>query len=239
MARILITGATGNIGGAIAAAMAPHAARLCLAYASSQSRAEELADRLRASCAGVSTVRKDLSLAGASEELVAEAVATMGGVDVLIHLASSFMRTPLDELTEAQFDEVADANLKAPLFIAKAAAEVMGDAGGSMTFFSDIAAVRPYGGYLPYCMAKAGVEAMVRGLAKSLAPRVRVNAIAPFIVTRPAGMTEKGWNDLIDKTPMRSATSPEEIAALVRWLAIEARTTTGEIVRIDGGRLLR
>jgi pteridine reductase len=52
-------------------------------------------------------------------------------------------------------------------------------------------------------------------------------------------MTEKGWNDLINETPMRSATSPEEIAALVRWLAIEARTTTGEIVRIDGGRLLR
>ena len=111
--------------------------------------------------------------------------------------------------------------------------------GGRMIFLSDVAAQRPYAGYLPYCVAKAGVDALVRGLAKSLAPKVQVNGVAPYLVTRPEWLSDKGWADLLSKMPMRKASEPDEIASVVEMIAKSGDSITGQVIAIDGGRLLR
>lgn len=239
MLRVLITGATGNLGEAVANTLARPATHLCLSYKSSQAKAQALARSLSGCCEKVDAFAADLATDRGPMNLIEHAMHVMGGIDVLVHLASAFEKAAFDQVSEEGWRRVVDANLKAPFFLAQAAAKAMERDGGSMTFFSDTAVQRPYGNYLPYCMSKAGVEAMVRGLARTLAPKIRVNAVAPFIVTRPPDMTEKGWTDLINKTPSRSPTSPEEVAGLVKWLAIEAHTTTGQVITIDGGRLLR
>ena len=239
MARILITGATGNLGEAIASTLSAHASHLCLSYKSSQGKAQALARELTECCEKVDAFAQDLSADRGPENLIEHAMQVMGGVDVLINLASSFEKASLASTDEEGWQRTVDANLKAPFFLAQATARAMESEGGSMIFFSDTAAVRPYGSYLPYCMAKAGVETMVKGLARTLAPRIRVNAIAPYIVSKPDDMSEKGWQDLINKTPSRRPTEPEEIASLVKWLAIDAQTTTGQVITLDGGRLLR
>lgn len=239
MKKILITGATGNLGEAIATTMSAHASHLCLNFRSSQRRAEELARRLAERGGRVDAFAQDLAAECGPENLIEHAMHAMGGIDVLINLASSFEKASLATTDEEGWQRIVDMNLKAPFFLAKAAAMAMESNGGSMIFFSDTAAARPYGNYLPYCMAKAGVETMVKGLARTLAPRIRVNAIAPYIVSKPDDMSEKGWQDLINKTPSRMPTEPEEIASLVKWLAIDAQTTTGQVITLDGGRLLR
>jgi NAD(P)-dependent dehydrogenase (short-subunit alcohol dehydrogenase family) len=237
--KILITGATGNLGEAIAATMSAHASHLCLNFRSSHRRAEELARRIAERGGRVDAFAQDLTTERGPENLIEHAMHVMGGVDVLINLVSSFEKAPLASTDEEGWQRIVDTNLKAPFFLAKATAMAMESSGGSMIFFSDTAAARPYGSYLPYCMAKAGIETMVKGLARTLAPRIRVNAIAPYIVSKPDDMSEKGWQDLINKTPSRRPTEPEEVAALVKWLAIDAETTTGQVITLDGGRLLR
>jgi NAD(P)-dependent dehydrogenase (short-subunit alcohol dehydrogenase family) len=237
--RILITGATGNLGGAIAKAMCTHASHLCLGFKSSHRKAEELARSLAGGEARVNAFAQDLAADRGPENLIEHATHVMGGIDVLVNLASAFRKAPMAETSDEEWRETIDANLKAPFFLAKCAARAMESEGGSMIFFSDTAAARPYGNYLPYCMAKAGVETMVRGLARTFAPKISVNAIAPYLVSRPDDMSDKGWQDLINKTPSRRPTDPGEIAALVRWLALDAPTTTGQVITVDGGRLLR
>jgi pteridine reductase len=235
--RALITGASGSIGAAIAAAIAGPGAALVLQYRSSEERAREAARHAEGSGSKVDLIGCDISEAGAPEWLVAKACEAMGGLDLLVHCAAIFDHTPLESVTPEVWDRIVAVNLKAPFFLAKAAAYAM-KGGGSMIFLSDVAAAKPYSGYLPYCISKAGIESLVRGLARSLAPAIRVNAIAPYVVTRPEGMSDKGWNDLLCKTPMRRPSTPEEIASIARAL-VESETVTGQVICVDGGRLLR
>lgn len=239
MTKVLITGATGSLGAAVARVLAGPSTHLCLSFKSSHQKAEALARSLSEHCGRVHAFAQDLSHESGPRRLVEHAMKVMGGIDVLVNLASTFEKAPLYETGEEDWLRIIDANMKAPFFLAKSVSRAMESEGGSMVFFSDTAASRPYGNYLPYCMAKAGVENMVKGLARTLAPKIRVNAIAPYIVSKPDDMTEKGWQDLINKTPSRRPTEPTEIASLVRWLALDAHTTTGQVIVVDGGRLLR
>lgn len=236
--RILITGVTGTIGNAIARALAKPAVRIALHYHSATERAELLRIDIEKSGAYASLIRTDLSKPGGASSLVAETVKSMGGLDLLVHCAAIFERTPLGDVTEELWNKIITINLKAAFFLAQSSAFAMKENGGRMIFISDVAAVKPYAGYLPYCVAKAGIDSLVRGLAKSLAPGILVNAIAPYIVTRPTGMSDEGWNDLLSKMPTRKAQTPGEIAALAKMLA-ETTSITGQVIAVDGGRILR
>lgn len=237
--RILITGATGTIGSAVARSFAREGCAIALHWNASQAKAEALERELVSAGATVTAFRADLSIVDQATGLVAQAFDALGGLDLLVHCASRFGRTPLGTVTEEEWTGIIDLDLKAAFFIAQEAGMRMQQQGGKMIFLSDVAGVKPYAGYLPYCIAKAGVDALVRGLAKSLAPKVTVNAVAPYVVTRPAGITDRGWADLLSKMPTRHAQTPEEIAAVVRMIAESGESITGQIIAVDGGRLLR
>jgi pteridine reductase len=237
--RILITGATGSLGSCMAQAFAESDAHMVFSYFKNKNKARELVENIQGKANSVEAVQADLAKPNGPLHLISHCTKTLGGVDVLIHCASLFEKTPLGTVTSDKWDELIQINLRAAFFLAQSAAESMQVHGGSMIFLSDVAVQKPYGSYLPYCIAKAGIEALVRGLARTLAPKVRVNAVAPYIVTRPEGMSDKGWTDLINKTPMRQPNSVQEIVGLVKWLALDAHTTTGQVIAVDGGRLLR
>ncbi len=237
--RILITGATGSLGSSIAQALAESSSNMVLGYFKNKDKAHELKQSIEGISASIEAIQSDLTKPDGPEHLIQKSVDAMGGIDVLIHCASLFEKTPLGTVTSEKWDEIIQVDLKAAFFLAQSAAKSMQENGSSMVFLSDVAVQKPYGSYLPYCIAKAGIEALARGLARTLAPKIRVNAVAPYIVTRPETMSDKGWVDLINKTPMRRPNSIEEIVGLVKWLALDAHTTTGQVIAVDGGRLLR
>ena len=165
--KILLTGATGKIGQVIARRLIEARADLVLHYHSSpppDGRFVFQADFFR-----VSEVQR----------LVSAASIALGGLDVMIHAASIFERKPWNEVREADWDRMLAVDLRAAFFLAQAAAEQMKERGGKMIFFSDAAATDPYPSYLPYCVAKAGVDSLAKGLAKVVAPNITVHVIAP------------------------------------------------------------
>lgn len=237
--RIVITGSTGTIGGSIVRAFGNAENRLVLHCKSAKDRAATLKGELSASDIEAHVVALDLSKPKNAERLVDESMKILGGIDVLVHAAAIFGRMPLGTVTDEEWNSIIDTNLKASFFIAQAAGIHMQKDGGSIVIISDVAAQRPYAGYLPYCISKAGIDAMVHGLAKALAPKVIVNAVAPYAVTRPAGISDSGWNDMMNKVPLHRQTGADEVAGLVKILCDKNSTITGQIIAIDGGRTLR
>lgn len=238
--NILITGATGTLGSAIAKAIARGPNRFIALHCHRKTeKAHTLATELEKMGASTCVLTADLSKPGEAVKLATYAFDKLGGMDLFVHSASIFEHTPLGTVTDEQWDRIISIDLKAAFFLAQEVGMRMKKCGGKMVFLSDVAALRPYTGYLPYCIAKAGLDALVRGLAKSLAPKVLVNAVAPYVVTRPPGITDRAWNDLLSNMPTMKAQTPEEIAALIRMLAEEGESITGQVIAVDGGRMVK
>ena len=236
----LVTGAARRIGAAIARTL--HAAGYDLALHCHRSRAEldALAADLDSVRAGsVLALQADLAEFDRLPELVAAAVGRFGHLDALVNNASAFFPTRMGETTPAQWEALFAANARAPFFLAQAAAPHLRAARGAIVSLVDIYAERPLRDHAVYGMSKAALACMTRALALELAPEVRVNAIAPGAILWP----EEGKDDaakaaILARTPLGRTGTPEEIAEAVRWLLREARYTTGQVLRVDGGRLL-
>lgn len=237
--HILITGATGSIGREVVKSLASPDVNLFIhckfsaeEIGSLKFECEEMGARVHAKLSDISNIANAIALVG-------EACDQMGGLDAIVHCAAIFRKTPLGDVSEETWNEMIDTNLKSSFFLAQAASEKMKENGGSIIMLTDIAASRPYAGYLPYCISKAGIDAMIKGLAKALAPKITVNGVAPYAVTRPNEITDEGWNDMMNKIPLHRPSTAREIADIIKFLLQEDSTITGEIVRIDGGRSLR
>lgn len=193
---------------------------------------------LRARGVEAASVRADLTRGAQVERVCQATLDAFGRVDVLINNASLFCRTPWPEVTEHDWDQALNANLKSVFLCCQAFAPMMVERGGGcIVNLADVAGVRPWKNYLPYSIAKAGVIALTRGLAVALAPQVRVNAIAPGIALWPDDLSEATRAKLLTKVPLGRAGTPEEVARTVQFL-IESDYITGAVVPVEGGRLL-
>jgi len=237
---VLITGAARRVGAAIAQTL--HAAGYDLALHCRHSRAEldALIDTLESVRASSTlALQAELGDADALPELVYRTISRFGHLDGLVNNASAFFPTPLGTVTPQQWDELFASNARAPFFLAQAAANPLRERGGAIVNLLDIYAERPLPGYSVYCMAKAAQAAMTQALAHELGPEVRVNGIAPGAVMWPeGGNTYAKKDEIIARTPLRRAGSPDDVAGTVLWLLRDARFMTGQIVRVDGGRSL-
>ena len=240
----LITGSARRIGAAIAREL--HAAGYDLALHCHRSRQDmdALAATLEATRPRSTLVlQADLAQFDRLPELVAQAVGRFGRLDGLVNNASAFYPTPLGATTAAQWDDLMASNVRAPFFLAQAAAPHLSAAGGAIVNIADIHGERPLRGHAVYSMSKATLVMMTRALALDLAPAVRVNAISPGAVLWPESGDGPGKDDaekaaMLARTPLQRLGGPEEIAQAVLWLLREARYTTGQVLRVDGGRLL-
>ena len=141
--------------------------------------------------------------------------------------------------TPQQWDELFASNAKAPFFLAQAAAPHLKRSQGCIVSIVDIYAERPLPGHPVYCMAKAALAMMTLALARELGPEVRVNAVAPGAVLWPeSGKAYTDQQQLVARTPLKRAGSPEDVAAAVLFLLRDAKFTTGQILKVDGGRAL-
>ena len=234
----LVTGAAHRVGRAIAVGLGARGMRVVVHYRSSEAEANETARLVRAAGGAAAVVAGDLAQPGIPERVVFAAAAAFGGLDVLVNSAAVMERTPVGEVTEAQWDAMFAVNLRAPFFAAQAAARAMGERGGAIVNLADLAALETWTGYVPHGISKAGVVQMTRALAHALAPRVRVNAVAPGVVLLPTGWDEAAAERLRHTTPLQRLGSPADVVQAVLYL-LEADFVTGEVLVVDGGRHVR
>ena len=236
----LVTGASRRIGATIARTL--HAAGYDLAL---HHRRDD--DGMAALVVELESARADSTLALRAELadtdalpiLVADALARFGRLDALVNNASAFFATPIGRATAQQWDELFAANARAPFFLSQAAAPALRQTSGAIVNLTDIYAERPLREHTIYCMAKAALAMLTLSLAKELGPEVRVNAIAPGAVLWPeAGKSSAEQERLIAKTALRRAGDPQDVADAALFLIRDARYTTGQILRVDGGRAL-
>ncbi len=171
-------------------------------------------------------------------ELVAATVDRFGRLDGLVNNASSFFPTPLAGIDLRAWDELVGSNLQAPLFLTQAAAPQLSASGGSVVNITDIHAERPLAGYPLYCAAKAGLLGLTRALAIELAPRVRVNAVAPGPILWPESeiFDSLARAEIVADTLLKRIGCPQDVARAVHYLLAAADYVTGQVINVDGGR---
>jgi len=171
--------------------------------------------------------------------MVQETVRHFGHLDALVNNASSFYATTLEEVDEAHWTDLIGTNLKAPLFLAQAAAAELRKRNGAIVNIVDIHAERPMQGHLLYSVAKAGLAALTKALAQELAPQVRVNAVAPGVIIWPEQgdwENESRRKQIVEHTLLKREGEPDDIAKTVEFLISNAPYITGQIINVDGGR---
>ncbi len=192
--------------------------------------------RLIESAGGAASLFKaDLRDATAAAKLADDVGAACGPLDLLVKSAASMLRTPLDSVTPDQWDEVFALNLRAPFFLSVAAARVMGEKGGVIVNISDHMGFESWASFVPHGVSKAGISAMTHLLAGTLAPRIRVNAVAPGAVLAPVAWPAAEQDKYKRATPLARIGTPADVVGAIRYL-IGAEYVTGETLFVDGGR---
>jgi len=234
----LITGAARRIGAQIVRSLHAAGANVVIHCHRSRAEADLLAAELeRARPASTAIVAADLLDVTTLPSLVLAARERFGALDVLINNASSFYPTPMGSITAAQWDDLLGSNLRAPTFLAQAAASELVRTRGLIVNIVDIHGMRPLRDHVVYSTAKAGLIMLTRALARELAPDVRVNAVAPGPVMWPeSGMEEERKQQILSNTPLHRIGSPDDIARAVLFFATDAPFVTGQILSVDGGR---
>jgi len=236
---VLITGGAKRVGAAICRRLHAGGANLMLHYRASAGEARLLQAELNHVRAdSVALIQADLLEVAKLPSLVEQTLSRFGRLDALVNNASSFHATAVGDISAAQWDDLIGTNLRAPLFLAQAAAPALRKTQGAIVNITDIHAERPLKGYVVYSVAKAGLAGLTRSLARELAPDVRVNAVAPGPILWPDddSFDELARQRIITNTPLRREGTPEDIATAVWFLLAEASYVTGETIAVDGGR---
>lgn len=236
---VLITGGARRVGAAIARLLHARGMNLVIHYLSSEKSAHALQQELHeARPDSVMLMRGDLSSGDQLlKNLVFESVEAFGRLDALINNAARIYATPLGEASEAQWDDLIGANMKAPFFLSQAAAPHLKKNSGCIVNIADVYAERPLPGYPIYSVTKAGLVMLTKVLARELGPDVRVNAIAPGVILWPeSGIDEMSQQRIISRTPLKRAGDPEDIARAVLFFLGDAGFVTGQVLGVDGGR---
>lgn len=234
----LVTGGAVRVGKAIALALAQEGADIAFSYNSSAGPAEETAREIEALGRRTFYRQADVAYVDQCKALVGETIATLGRLDVLVNSASLWHKTPLAQLTEADWDYVTSIILKGSLFTAQAAADQLGASGeGLIVNIIDLSSYKPFPNFVAHSAAKAGLLNLTYSLALSLAPNVRVNAIAPGPVLPPPNYTEQQIAATAKRTLLGRWGTAEDVAEAVVYFA-KASYVTGAVLHVDGGEHL-
>lgn len=236
---VLITGAAHRIGAVTARYLHEAGFNIILHYLSSRSPAQALQKELNAKRENsVVLVQADLLANNALTALAKEAYNAWQRLDVLVNNASTFYRTPIGSANDQHWDDLFGTNVKAPFFLAQAAAPFLRKTRGCIINMVDIHARRPLKEYSIYSMAKAALETMTKALARELGPEIRVNGVAPGAILWPDDLDEVTKQRIVSKTFLKRKGEPADIAKAIRFIIEDAPYMTGQIISIDGGRSL-
>jgi pteridine reductase len=235
----LVTGGGIRVGRAIALGLAEAGARVVVHYNRSAKEADEVVALVRERGGEAVSIGADLARHAEVERLAREALAAFGGVDILVNSASIFPEQGLAEVDEELWESTIAINLKAPFFLTQRIGEAMrGRGGGVVINLGDLAGMQAWLGYAAHAISKAGLIQLTKVAARALAPEVRVVCIAPGTVLPPDDHPEEEVRLLSQRAPLRRNGTPEDVVDAVLYLT-RADFVTGEVLVLDGGRILR
>ena len=234
----LVTGGAKRIGKAIVLALAERGCKLVVHYHTSQAEAEETVRELLAVGHEAVALQADITQEADVDRMIEAAISRFGRIDILVNNAAVFFRTPVDTLTIEEWEQVMEVNLTGTFLCAHKIGLRMREWGwGHIINMADVAGLRPWADYIPYSVSKACVITFTQGLAMELAPQVMVNAVVPGPVLFQDDTPEEVRQREIDKTLVKRAGTPEEVAEVVVFVA-ESDYSTGSLFHVYGGRSL-
>ena len=237
---IFITGAAKRIGKEIALTFKELGWNIIIHYNSSKNDADNLADQInKDNPNSAKTVQGNLDVKEDVQKILNEVNDAFPSIDLLINNASTFYPTPIDEISEDHWEKLIGSNLKGPLFLIQGLKEKLKKSNGSIINITDTNLTKGVANYSIYSAAKAGLEAVTKGLARELAPEIKVNAIAPGAMLEPPDVrwTEEQKNKVVESIPLKRMGSEKDIANAVKFLA-NSEYITGQTIKVDGGRSL-
>jgi pteridine reductase len=235
----LVTGAGRRLGRALAGALAGRGMTLAIHHHASSNGARELRSEVVATGGRAECFAADLTDARAARALPERVVETFGRLDVLVNSAAVMHRLDFERTTPEQYDGILDLNLRSLFFCTQGAAPALRAARGKVVNLADLAGLQPWPGFAAHSVSKAGVVMLTRVLARSLAPEVTVNAIAPGAVLVPEEYDAEERERLARAAPLGRLGSPADVVGAMLYLLEAADFVTGEVLTVDGGRLLR
>ena len=212
--------------------------RVAVHYNAAADGARETVEQIQSAGGDAQAIAADLTNADAANTLVSAVTETFGSLDVLVNSAAVMVRTPFGEVTPKQWDDIMALNLRAPFFLAQAAAPLLRAARGVIVNIADLAAFETWPGYVPHGISKSGVVHLTRSLARVMAPEVRVAGIAPGTVLLPDNWDEASAEHLRATTPLERSGSPADVTSTVLFI-LDSDYLTGETIIVDGGRHVR
>ena len=235
----LITGAAHRVGKAIALGLAKEGMKIALHFNQSQEQANQTLEEIKALGAEAFAIQGDFADVAQIENVVKKCHEHFNQIDVLINNAALYFKTPVGETSELEWDDLLGINLKAPYFCAQYVSDLMKQKKrGKIINITDVAGISPWPEFIPYSASKAGLIAVTKGLAKALAPNIQVNAIASGTILMSEDATEEYKTEIKDSTLLKKLGTPQDIVNAAIFLLKGSDFVTGEVVVVDGGRLL-
>lgn len=235
---VIVTGGARGIGKAIVLALAEAGYKVVLNYNKSENEAIEIKELLTEKGQIVETYKADVSKKEEVEGLVSFTIQKFGKVDVLINNAGIYNFNLIQDIEEAEWDEIINTNLKSVFLCSQAVVkDMLKIKSGLIINISSIDGEKGAAGEVHYCASKAGIDGITKALARELGPsNIRVNSIAPGAINTDMNkdIKDDDWKVVIEETPLRKLGKPEDIAKCVRWL-IEDDFVTGQVISVNGG----
>lgn len=238
----LVTGGAKRVGRAIVLELARAGCDIAIHCRRSLIEAEELAEQVRGLGRGAATIPGDLTDSMTWPRVIRQTVESLGRLDILINNASVFLTdTPdrIDVFDLALWDLMLRTNVVAPAALCHhAASHLRANGRGRIVNLCDVSSERPWPQNLAYCVSKAALSALTKGLARALAPDILVNGVAPGIAVFPDEYSAERRKELTRRVPLAREGTPGEVASAVRFLVESGDYITGQVIPIDGGRLI-
>ncbi|MBA3443300.1 MAG: SDR family oxidoreductase [Gemmatimonadales bacterium] len=235
----LVTGAGRRLGRAMARALADRGMTVAIHHHASSRGALELKKEILDQGGRAVCFEADLTDAQEARALPTRVVEEFGQLDVLVNSAAVMQRLSFEDTTPENWDSILDLNLRAVFFCTQGAASALRAAGGRVVNLADLAGLEPWPGFAAHSVSKAGVVMLTKVLARSLAPEVTVNAIAPGAVLVPEEYDAAERERLARATPLRRIGTPSDAISALLYLLEGGDFVTGEILVVDGGRIIR
>lgn len=235
----LITGSSDRVGRTIALTLAAKGAHIAIHYHTNKEKALQTQKEVENLSGESLSLQGNISQKNDWIEMRDQIMKKWGRIDILVNNAAIFYPTPFLKITNDQWDEFMDTNLRGTFYGCQIMGQIMmKQKEGKIINIADVSAQNVWPGYIPYCISKAGVIALTKGLSKALAPYVTVNAVSPGTVLLAENYDQEEENYLISRTPLKKVGEPEDIANTVAFLLEGSDFITGEIINVDGGRSL-
>jgi len=232
---VLVTGGAKRLGRAIALAAAEYGADVAITYRDSAREARAVVGELARHDVQALAVRCDVTDEKNVQEMVKEVAGELGRIDVLVNNAANYETVEFEKITLAQWDAMFASNTRGPFLVSRAALPYLRKRRGRIVNMGSLGGLRPWATHAHYCSSKAAVHMLTKVMAKALAPRIAVNAVAPGMIDLGEKSAASFMKRMSKQTPMQRAGTAADIVAAVMFFAAAPHFITGQVLAVDGG----